>query len=48
MSYSIIDTVTKEVVAQRKTLTAARKWVSSLNTGLNPPRYTVSTLAVVA
>ncbi len=45
MSYSIIDTVTKEVVAQRATLAAARKKAQALNVGL-VGRYTVSTLAI--
>lgn len=51
-SYNIFDTLTKEVVANRKTLAAARKWAQGLNAGLplcgTSPRYTVSTLAVVA
>lgn len=47
MTYSIIDTITKEVVANRKSLAAARKWAQSLNAGMSP-RYTVSTLAYVA
>lgn len=45
--FNIIDTLTKEVVASRKTLVAARKWCSSLNAGMTP-RYTVSTLPTQA
>lgn len=45
--FNIIDTLTKEVVAQRKTLNAARKWAQGLNAGMTP-RYTVSTLPTQA
>ena len=43
--FTVIDTVTKEIVAQRATLVAARKKAQALNVGL-AGRYTVSTLAI--
>ncbi len=46
-TFQIIDTLTREVVATRKTVAAARKWAQSLNAGM-APRYTVITLAIVA
>jgi len=39
--FVIIDTLTKEVVATRKTLNAAKKWCAGLNDGL-AGRYIVS------
>jgi hypothetical protein len=33
-TFNIIDTLTKEVVASRKTLNAAKKWAAGLNDGL--------------
>jgi len=41
MKFSIIDTLTKEVVAQRGTKASADKWAAKLNDGLNG-RYVVS------
>lgn len=41
MKFQIIDTVTKEVVAQRGTKASATKWCAKLSEGLNG-RYVVS------
>lgn len=41
MKYAIVDTLTKEVVAQRGTKPSADKWCKSLNDGLSG-RYVVS------
>lgn len=41
MKFIIIDTLTKEVVAQRGTKTSADKWCKGLNEGLNG-RYVVT------
>ena len=40
-TFNIIDTMTKEVVASRKTLNAAKKWCAGLNEGL-AGRYIIS------
>lgn len=41
MKFSIIDTLTKEVVATRGTKASADRWAKGLNEGLNG-RYVVS------
>jgi len=45
-TYIITDTFNKEVVANRKTLNAAKKWAASLNVGLKGVRYVVGSKVV--